>query len=94
MKGCLNFSCLECHSFIEWRKVPISRPDGWFDWRLDVSCGCGEVTDESVLAIARADYDEALGAELENQHRNYLNSMLGRSGNLYFETLVNALPFP
>lgn len=88
MNGTLDLFCLDCHDFVQWRKVMIYRQDGHADWRLEVFCGCGEARDERILAAARADYDDALGTELDNSHQDYFNSALTRSGNLYFETLA------
>ena len=88
MNGTLNIYCLDCHDFVQWRKLMIYRQDGHADWRLAVFCGCGEVTDERIMTAARAEYDECLDAELETMHRILFEAALGRSGNLYFETLA------
>lgn len=88
MNGTLNLYCLDCGRFVEWRKLMIYREDAYTDWRLAVWCGCGDVTDERIMAQARAAYDEAIGAELDNSHQNYFDAALTRSGNLYFETLT------
>jgi hypothetical protein len=92
MNGVLDIYCLDCHGFVEWRKVALHRQDGYSDWRIEVFCGCGSMADERIAARARAAYDERLGVELETQHQNYFNSVLGLSGNLYFETLAASSP--
>jgi hypothetical protein len=92
MKGNLDLYCFDCGQCVEWRKVMIYRQDAYTDWRLSVGCGCGETTDERILARAREAYDLAIGAELETMHRNLFEAALGRSGNLYFETLTGMGP--
>jgi hypothetical protein len=92
MTGTLNLYCLDCHQFVTWQKVEFVRADGYPDWRLEVSCGCGPQGDAELLAMAREAYDQALGVELETQRQNLLDAALGRSGNLYFETLAGMGP--
>lgn len=97
MNGSLAFRCLKCHERIAWRKVDVVRPDGYPDWRLEVTCSCGEYTrlDHPWLhARARAAYDEQVGVELETQRRNILDAALTKSGNLYLETLLQTQPSP
>lgn len=95
MKGNLSVRCQRCLRRLQWRKVDFTRPDSYHDWRLEVHCWCGiwdKAQELLVYQMARKAYDAALGVELETQRRKILDAALGRSGNLYFETLVNALP--
>lgn len=49
--------CLICGQHPRWQKVNFHREsDGAFDWRLEVRCDCGEITDAKVLDQAEADY--------------------------------------
>ena len=48
------FSCPRCGSAVKWAKITFIRPDGSFDWRLDVWCPeCGEIRDPEILAAFR-----------------------------------------
>lgn len=92
MTGTLNLYCLDCHEFVQWRKLSLYRQDGYPDWRIEAFCGCGSETDERVLAQARAAHDAEVDAEIETQQRNALDAVLTRSGNRYLETLSGMGP--
>lgn len=48
------FSCPRCGETVKWAKINFTRPDGAFDWRLDVWCPeCGEIRDPEILAAIR-----------------------------------------
>ena len=95
MTGKLKIHCSHCRQPIEWRKVDFTRPDSYPDWRLEVFCKCGPWNEQDykfLHRLARESYDAALGVELETERRNLLDAALGRSGNLYLETLLKDLP--
>lgn len=97
MSGLLAFRCLNCQERLEWHKIEFTRPDTYPDWRLEISCGCGQWSAADfpwIHAKARAAHDEQVGVELETQRRNVLDAALTKGGNLYFETLLQALPSP
>lgn len=87
MNGTLDIFCLDCHRFVEWRKVEFYR-DRYFNWRIEVSCGCGVLDDPELHEIARAEHDLQVDVELETLYRNALDAALSRSGNLYFDILA------
>lgn len=97
MNGTLIYRCLACHERITWRKVDFTRPDTYPDWRIEVSCKCGERSPGEypwLHARARDAHDAQVGVELETKRRNVLDAALTKGGNIYFETLLQALPSP
>lgn len=95
MTGTLHVFCSRCFEALEWRKVEFTRGDSYPDWCLQVFCGCGlwiERDHPDLYREARDAYDAALCVELETMRRNLLDAALGKSGNLYFETLSDSLP--
>lgn len=92
MTGTLNLYCLDCHQFLEWRKVEFLREDLHPDWTVEVFCGCGPSTDADLKRMAMAESQDRSFVELETAQQNALDAALGRSGNLYFETLSGMGP--
>lgn len=76
-RGTLDLYCLECHQFITWRKEHTIRNDGYYDWRIVVTCGCGELADPKVMAKARAAFDMEVGRLILEGQEEAMERVLG-----------------
>lgn len=68
--------CPVCGEPIRWKEYKIHREDGYFDWRMDVWCGCGEVMDPDLLAAVRREYEQYVGEELAKTQRKNMGKEL------------------
>ena len=79
--GILNIYCIECSRMIEWRKEHLVCEDGFYDWRIVAGCGCGEVKDPEIQALARAAYDAASCDDLYRMQEASMETMIGHDLN-------------
>lgn len=75
--GVLDFYCLQCSQMITWRKEHLTRDDGYYDWQIVPSCGCGKVADPEIQALARAAYDSASVDDVFNTQEAAMERILG-----------------
>ncbi len=68
--------CPVCLQKLTYCKVTFYRK-GWFDWRLDVWCGCGDVTDPALRKAVRDFYGEQLAREIATTQEAALVQMIG-----------------
>jgi len=70
--------CPKCGGPLTWTKVTTYTAGGFYDWRLDIRCVCGPVTDPETAARIRERYDEMTARRIRAEQENNLKSALGR----------------
>lgn len=91
MHGTLNLYCLDCSQMIAWRKEHTIRDDGYYDWRIVCSCGCGEIEDAKVVAMARAACDEEVGRLILEHQEEAMERVLGTPFHRAFNERVRTM---
>jgi len=71
----LDTVCRTCGENVTWAVVRFHRPDGYSDWRLDVSCVCGTIDDSDRLEEARKAHDGHVGGEIAREQARALGRL-------------------
>lgn len=71
----LDSVCRRCGEQLTWGVIRYYRPDGYFDWRLDVACGCGAVQDPEMLKAAGKAHDAQVTAKIAEEQKRSLGKL-------------------